>query len=139
MAGATCGAAVVGTLLSPRPAKADIVKRVGKLLYLDPIVVNFALELEELEADFFARLPVSMGYNALKDREPQVLSTIARQDMMHVEAVTALRKQMGYTTRGGSGFDQPNALSLRPERLRQGPPHARDSRRARRNQFLWRR
>ena len=46
MATATCGVTVAASLFNP--ARADLVAKLGKFLYLDPTVLNFAFEMEEL-------------------------------------------------------------------------------------------
>ena len=108
------GLAVANAIFGVRPAHADFVKTVGKVLYLDPIVLNFAFELEELEADFFGRLPRSRGYSELSGREQDILSVIAAQDRNHYDQINAVRDMTGY--KDGGRFESRNTESTRRAR-----------------------
>ncbi|PQV64245.1 Ferritin-like domain-containing protein [Abditibacterium utsteinense] len=109
------GAAFAGALFSP--ARADLVAAVGKIFYLDPIVLNFALELEELESDFFSRVTTSSGFGALDERQQNIFYTIASQDKAHFEKISSIRD-----LRGDTGARRNQASSLgRPKFFRYGP------------------
>lgn len=87
------GAAFAGAIFNP--ARADLVAAVGKIFYLDPIVLNFAVELEELEADFFTRATSSFGFAGLDERQKNVFFNIAAQDKAHFQQLGAIRSLRG--------------------------------------------
>lgn len=101
------GAAFAGALLNP--ARADLVAKVGKIFYLDPIVLNFAVELEELESEFFNRAMFSSGFAGLNEQQKSVMSVIAAQDRAHFEQLGALR-----SLRGDRATRSNQASSTRP-------------------------
>lgn len=114
LATALGGAAFAGALC--KPASADLVAAVGKIFYLDPIVLNFAFELEELEADFFTRATSSTGFAALSERQQNVLYSIAAQDKMHFEQLGKLRSKRGDEASRGTN----RSASRRPRMFRFG-------------------
>lgn len=118
---AACGAAACGTtaLLSAVPAQADIVDFLDKIWDLDPIVLNFAWEMEELEKDFFYRVTASPGYDDLEGRERSVINLIARQDEEHFERLGRLREKM--QAKGAGHLETPNASASRRPRVFQIP------------------
>lgn len=84
-----------GLLLSRTPAQADILDTLNKFFLLDPIVLNYAFEMEELEKDFFQRALLSQGYQALDGREQGVFNLIAQQDAAHFAALNMERQRRG--------------------------------------------
>ena len=114
MATALGGAAFAGALFNP--ARADLVAAVGKIFYLDPIVLNFAVELEELQADFFSRTAAAPGFGGLTERQSNVLTAISAQDRTHFEQLAALRAKRGDTASRGGNM----ASSRRPRTFRYG-------------------
>jgi len=120
---ATCGAIV---LLAARPGHADILDTLNKVLHLDPIVLNYAHEMEELECDFFSRALRSAAYNQLESRERSVFNLIEQQDRAHFEALEAERMRRG--VRGGDRFETPNASASRRPRVFKFPARAFNSR-----------
>lgn len=84
-----------GLLVSRVPAEADIVDTLNKFFNLDPTVLNFAHEMEELQKEFFTRALGSKGYEALDGREQGVFNLIARQDSAHYEALEMERSRRG--------------------------------------------
>ncbi len=105
------GAAFAGALFNP--ARADLVAAVGKIFYLDPIVLNFALELEELESDFFTRVTSSTGFGQLNERQQNVFYTMATQDKEHFEKLGKIR-----SIRGDRASRSNQASSTRPKVFR---------------------
>ncbi len=87
------GAAFAGALFNP--ARADLVAAVGKIFYLDPIVLNFALELEELESDFFSRVTTAAGFGELDEKQQNIIFNIATQDKAHFEKLGSIRSLRG--------------------------------------------
>lgn len=114
MATALGGAAFAGAIFNP--ARADLVAAVGKIFYLDPIVLNFALELEELQADFFSRATSASGFGGLDERQKNVFFNIAAQDKVHFEQLSALRTKRGDTATRGTSM----ASSRRPRTFHYG-------------------
>jgi hypothetical protein len=80
---------------SALPAQADIVSALGKILYLEPIVVNFALEMEELLCDFFTKAILSPAYAHFDEYEQNAFNLVAEEDAQHVCALKALRDKLG--------------------------------------------
>lgn len=123
-AGATaCGAAA---LLAATPAHADVLDALKHFLYLDPIVLNYAFEMEELECDFFTRVIQSEVYPHLDAHERSVLSVIAMQDRSHFEALDMARNKYGY--KGATHFETMNAEASRRPRVFTYPGNAFSSR-----------
>jgi hypothetical protein len=114
---AICGATVAGAIFNP--ARADLVAGLGKVLYLDPIVFNFAFELEELESDFFNRLSSTGAYGSLTTQEQNVLEVIAAQDREHFQALVSLRDKYGYKAAGKLESSNTSA-SRRPRTFKTG-------------------
>ncbi len=112
LAGALC---VGGALACGAPAQADILDTLKKFLYLDPIVLNYAHEMEELEADFFSRAVRSDAYSGLGPREQSIFNFIAMQDRAHFEALEAERERRG--EKGGGHFETRHASASRQPRL----------------------
>lgn len=111
MAAALGGAAFAGAIFGAKPARADFIENVGKVLYLDPIVLNFAFEMEELEADFFNRAVRSSAFGAASESQRNVLSLIAIQDQKHFDDINQLRGRLGY--KPGGHFESLNQSSSR--------------------------
>ena len=101
------GAALATGVLSAKPAGADIVDFLDKFLDLDPIVINFAYRLEELQADFFERAAYSKGFGQMSAREQGAINLIAMQDREQFEALGKLRQKLGI--KNYDHYDQPNA------------------------------
>lgn len=119
-AGATaCGAAA---LLAATPAHADLLDALKHFLYLDPIVLNFAFEAEELQCDFFTRVIRSEIYPQMDTRERSALNLIALQDRAHFDALNMLRDKQG--AKGGTRFETMNASASRRPRVYTFPPKA---------------
>lgn len=104
-----------GLLLSRVPAEADILDTLKKFVYLDPIVLNYAHEMEELEKDFFERAVRSNAYNSLESRERSIINLILEQDTAHFEALNMERERRG--AKGAGRFEMPNASSSRRPRV----------------------
>ena len=113
MATATCGATIAASLFNP--ARADLVAKIGKLFYLDSIVLNFAFEMEELEKDFYSTLPRTKGWGELEGKERNILSLMAVQDSDHFGVLDAARDAFGYKDAGGT--ETLNAYSSRRPRM----------------------
>lgn len=107
------GAAFAGALF--QPAHADLVASLGKVIYLDPIVLNFAFELEELEADFFARALSAGGADKITGRQRNALSLIAAQDQEHFEQLGRIRDKLGY--KPARHFESSNTEASRRPRV----------------------
>lgn len=103
------GAALATGVLSAKPASADIVDFLNKFLDLDPIVVNFAYRMEELQADFFNRAAYSRGFGQMSAREQSAINLIAMQDREQFEALGKLRERRGI--KNYNHYDEPNASS----------------------------
>jgi hypothetical protein len=117
---AICGAGLASALLDSHAAHAsDLVAKLGKILYLDPIVLNFAFEMEELEKSFFSGLPSTSGYGELSGSERNILNTCAEQDAVHFEKLGDLRDKFGY--KGGGHFEYENSYETRRPRTFQFP------------------
>lgn len=86
-----------GLMLSRTPAQADILDTLNNIFLLDPTVLNFAHEMEELEKDFFARALESKGYMQLDGRERGVFGLIAQQDAAHFQVLDMERNRRGAT------------------------------------------
>ena len=100
MATLTCGATVAASMF--KPARADLVAKIGKLFYLDSIVLNFAFEMEELEQDLFTRISSSRGYGFLSGEERNLIAQFAQQDSAHYEVLNSAREAFGYKDAGSS-------------------------------------
>ncbi len=108
------GGAVAASALLAGGVRADILDSLKTVLDLDAIVLNYALEMEELQADFFGRLTRSKAYEQMESRERSVISTIAMQDKAHFEILDGIRGRLG--ARGGGGFESLNAAASRRPR-----------------------
>jgi len=108
------GAALATGVLSAKPASADIVDFLDRLLDLDPIVINFAFELEELQVDFFERAALSRGFGELSSRAQSTFNLIGMQDREQFEALAKLRAKLG--VKSADRFEQPNASASRRPR-----------------------
>jgi len=108
------GAALAFGTMGTGTAKADIVDFLDRLLDLDPIVINFAYELEELQTDFFERAALSRGFGQLSSREQSTFNLIAKQDRQQFEKLGKLREKLG--VKSGDRFEAPNAASSRRPR-----------------------
>ena len=112
MATATCGAAVAASLFNP--ARADLVAKIGGILYLDPTVLNFAFEMEELQKDFYNRAARTRGYGSLSGSERNLLALFAQQDSEHYDILNTARDALGFQDAGG--FETRNTISSRRPR-----------------------
>ena len=112
MATATCGVTIAAALFNP--ARADLVAKIGKLFYLDSIVLNFAFEMEELEQDLYSRLTRSKGYASLTGQERNIIALMASQDTEHYQVLKAARDAFGYQDAGES--ETPNTFASRRPR-----------------------
>lgn len=101
------GAALATGVLSAKPASADIVDFLDKFLDLDPIVINFAYRMEELQAEFFTRAISSKGFGQMSGREQGAIALIAQQDREQFEALGKLRQRL--SVKNYDHYDQPNA------------------------------
>ena len=110
----TLGAMAGATTLVASGARADILDGLKNFLDLDPIVLNYAHELEELQSELFARIAVSAVYQELTARERSVINAIALQDRAHFEALEAIRNRIG--ARAGGRFNSPNSSASRRPR-----------------------
>ena len=107
-------ASLSGGLLSP--ARADILDTVNKLFNLDPVVLNFAHEMEELQADFFERALRSALFNDMTPRERDILVEVATQDRAHFDLLDMELKARH--AKGGGAFVTPNmSATQRPRRF----------------------
>ena len=113
MATLTCGATVAASMFNP--ARADLVAKVGKIFYLDSIVLNFAFEMEELQKDLYTRLSASRGYGFLSGEERNLISTFAQQDGQHFDVLNAARDAYGYQDAGST--ETPNTFASRRARF----------------------
>ncbi len=102
---------LLGSSLGAAPAQADTLRGLKGFLYLDPLVVNFAYEMEELESEFFRRSLDSRAYSLLTDREQDVFTTIAYEDKQHFEEIGKFRQSHAYKSAGN--LETPNASSSR--------------------------
>ncbi|HEX8550460.1 MAG TPA: ferritin-like domain-containing protein [Abditibacteriaceae bacterium] len=117
--GAVAAAAVA---VGASPANADLVRSLRNILHLDPIVANFAFELEELQMDFFTRVLQSDAYRGLQVREQNLFNAIASEDTEHYQTIKMYRNRRGIKNSGH--FESPNASSTRPSRLFNYPTDA---------------
>ena len=113
LATAVGGVALAGAIY--KPAQADIVATLGRIFYLDPTVLNFAFAIEELEADFFARVFNTRGYTQLSGAERTAITTMAMQDESHKRMLGSLRDAMGAKDAGS--FETLNASESRRPRI----------------------
>lgn len=116
------GGAVAASTLLAGGVRADILDTLRGVLDLDPIVLNFAHELEELQSEFFRRLTLSPAYESMEARERSVISAIAMQDKAHFDIFEALRGKLG--ARPGGHFESPNASYSRRPRVFRFPSSA---------------
>ena len=106
-----------GLLLSRTPARADILNTLNKIFLLDPTVLNFAHEMEELEKNFFYRALESKAFLALDGRERGVFQLIAAQDAAHYSALDQERFRRG--SRENNSYERRNqSESRRPREFR---------------------
>jgi hypothetical protein len=118
--------AAAGLLIGASPGQADLVRALRGVLYLDPIVANFAFEMEELEKDFFMRALQSEAYRGLQPREQNLFNVMAAEDTEHYETIKMFRNKRGIKNSGH--FESPNASSSRPPRRFSFPGNAFTSR-----------
>jgi hypothetical protein len=101
------GAALATGVLSAKPANAGLLDVLDRFLDLDPIVINFAYRMEELQCDFFTRAAYSKGFGQMSARERSAINLIAMQDREQFEALGAVRQKLGI--KNYNHYDQPNA------------------------------
>lgn len=117
--GAAAGA---GLLLAGHSANADILRSLKGVIYLNPLIVNFAWEMEELESDFFARATSSRAYANLPLRARSTINQIAMDDAEHFETIGFLREKLGY--KRANHFESSNTSSSRLPRFFNYPSNA---------------
>ena len=100
LATATCGATVAASLFNP--ARADLIAKIGKLFYLDSIVLNFAFEMEEMQKDLYGSISRSKGYGELSGKERDLMALFAQQDDEHFQILNAARDAFGFKDAGGT-------------------------------------
>lgn len=122
-AGAVTGA---GLILGASPGHADILRSARNIIHLDPLVMNFAFEMEELEADFFTRALRSDAYSGLRPREQTLFTLIANEDRDHFGAINDLRQRTG--NKGAGHFESRNTSASRQPRYFNFPSKAFDTR-----------
>ena len=105
--GLAAGAAVL--TFGASAGQADVLRSVKGLIYLDPLVVNFAFELEDLCKQFFQRASTSSAIDSLSPREKNAIYLIAREDQEHYDAIKKLRSRNGY--KGAGGLETTNAAN----------------------------
>ena len=110
----TLGAVVGATTMVASSAHADILDGLKNFLDLDPIVLNYAHELQEFQSELFTRITVSAVYQELTARERSVINTIATQDRANFQALDYLRNRIG--ARAGGRFNSPNSSASRRPR-----------------------
>lgn len=101
------GAALATGVLSAKPANAGLLDVLDKFLDLDPIVINFAYRMEELESEFFNRATKSRGFGQMSGREQGAIALIAQQNREQFEAIGRLRQRL--SIKNYDHYDQPNA------------------------------
>ncbi len=107
------GVLAAGTVLMPGKAQADILDFLNKIYDFDPVVLNFAHEMEELQADFFERASTSPACNALEPAQRNVIYGIAAQDRAHFEALDEFTR-LAATRNGGAARTQHSSTTRRP-------------------------
>ncbi|HEY0072465.1 MAG TPA: ferritin-like domain-containing protein [Abditibacteriaceae bacterium] len=110
------GVLAAGTTLAPGKAQADILDFLSKLYDFNPVVLNFAHEMEELQADFFERASISRAGKMLEPRARNLIYEIAAQDRAHFEFLDELT-QLQATRNGGSRRTLQTSASRRPRRF----------------------
>lgn len=110
------GILAAGTVLTPGKAQADILDFLNKLYDLDPVVLNFAHEMEELQAQFFERASSSRTMDKLEPAQRNVIYAVAAQDRAHFEALDTLTG-MAATRNGGAARTQHASVTRRPRRF----------------------
>lgn len=109
------GVLAAGTVLTPGKAQADILDFLNKLYDFDPVVLNFAHEMEELQADFFERASSSRAIDKLDVAQRNVIYGIANQDRAHFEALDNLTAMLA--TRNGGAMRTQHASATRRPRM----------------------
>lgn len=107
------GVLAAGTTLAPGKAQADILDFLSKLYDFNPVVLNFAHEMEELQAEFFERASVSRAGKMLEPRARNLIYEIAAQDRAHFEFLDELT-QLQATRNGGTMRTRQASASRRP-------------------------
>jgi hypothetical protein len=116
------GGAVAASTLVAGGLRADVLDSLKRFLDLDPIVLNYAHELEELQYEYFSRLARSQAYQQMEARERSVITAIAAQDKAHLEALDGIRGRLG--ARPGGHFESMNASASRRPRIFKFPSSA---------------
>ncbi len=110
------GVLAAGTVLTPGKAQADILDFLNKLYDFDPVVLNFAHEMEELQAEFFERAAASSVFDALEPAQRNVIYGIAAQDRAHFMALDELTR-LNATRNGGAARTQHTSTTWRPRKF----------------------
>ena len=123
--GAAAGAGAL--ILGASPGQADILRGLKGFLYLNPLVVNFAFEMEDLGRQFFNRVLMSSVYDQLSPTEQNVFALIAKEDTEHYDMLQGYRDRLGI--KAGGHFETPNSSTGgRPQGRFFFPPKAFDKR-----------
>jgi hypothetical protein len=77
--------------------------------------LRFLEEIEALQSDFFNRAGQSSAFEAMEQRERDIISTIAEQDRKHLEWFRLARRRFGVAEFGR--MYTPNASQSRPVRV----------------------
>ena len=103
----TAAAGAGALILGASPGQADLLRGLGGLLYLNPLVVNFAFEMEDLERQFFGRVVMSDVYTQLSPDEQNAFALICKEDNEHYDMLQGYRDKLGI--KAGGHFETPNA------------------------------
>lgn len=112
--------------LSPKPAQADILDFLSRIYDFNPVVLNFAHEMEELQAEFFERASVSMAVNKMDAKERGLIYTIAGHDRAHFKILDEVQR-MTASKNGGARVTMHSSTTQRP-RIFTFPANVFDSR-----------
>ena len=113
------GVLAAGVALKPIEAQAEILDFLSKLFDLNPVVLNFAHEMEELQASFFERASASRAFNMLEPKQQNVIYGIAAQDRAHFEALDEITR-LHASRNGGASRTQHSSVTRRPKMFQFG-------------------
>lgn len=103
----TAAAGAGALILGASPGQADVLRSLKGFLYLNPLVVNFAFEMEDLGRQFFNRVLMSSVYDQLSPTEQNVFALIGKEDTEHYDMLQGYRDKLGI--KAGGHFETPNA------------------------------